>query len=118
MGYKPCAHPGCGVLVLNGTRHCDKHKQLTQQQVDQRRGTAAQRGYDSRWRKARVGFLNKHPLCLICERSGRVTEATVVDHIKPHKGDKQLFWDRDNWQPLCKPCHDHKTATEDGAFGR
>nr|WP_292832122.1 HNH endonuclease signature motif containing protein [Mesorhizobium sp.] len=30
----------------------------------------------------------------------------------------RLFWDRSNWQPLCKPCHDRKTATSDGGFGR
>lgn len=44
--------------------------------------------------------------------------ATVVDHITPHKGDKALFWQRANWQPLCKRCHDIKTAIEDGGFGR
>jgi 5-methylcytosine-specific restriction protein A len=47
-----------------------------------------------------------------------VVAATVVDHIKPHKGDKLLFWQRANWQPLWKPCHGVKTATEDGGFGR
>lgn len=45
-------------------------------------------------------------------------EATVVDHIVPHCGNQQLFWDTDNWQPLCKKHHDRKTATEDGGFGR
>ena len=43
--------------------------------------------------------------------------AREVDHIEPHKGDDTLFWDQDNWQPLCKPCHSRKTATEDGGFG-
>ena len=47
-----------------------------------------------------------------------IVRATVVDHIIPHKGDQKLFWDTRNWQPLCKPCHDKKTATEDGGFGR
>lgn len=42
----------------------------------------------------------------------------AVDHIIPHKGDPELFWDQDNWQSLCKPHHDRKTATEDGGFGR
>jgi 5-methylcytosine-specific restriction protein A len=46
-----------------------------------------------------------------------VTEATDVDHIKPHKGDMTLFWDRTNWQSLCGPCHSAKTAAEDGGFG-
>lgn len=42
----------------------------------------------------------------MCEAQGRITAATVVDHIKPHKGDQGLFWDRANWQALCKPHHD------------
>jgi len=41
----------------------------------------------------------------------------VVDHIVPHRGDRALFWDTSNWQPLCKPHHDAKTAREDGGFG-
>lgn len=36
----------------------------------------------------------------------RLTVATVVDHIVPHKGDQTLFWNEANWQPLCKLCHD------------
>lgn len=28
-----------------------------------------------------------------------------------------LFWDRTNWQGLCKQCHSRKTAAEDGGFG-
>lgn len=47
---------------------------------------------------------------------GQLTEAKVVDHIKPHRGDKELFWDSTNWQSLCKRHHDIKTATEDGGF--
>lgn len=68
--------------------------------------TAAQRGYGSKWRKARESFLWRNPLCAYCEREGRIEPATVVDHKIPHKGDKKLFWDRTNWQPLCKRCHD------------
>ena len=37
----------------------------------------------------------------------------VVDHIIPHRGDQKLFWDQNNWQSLCKSCHDKKTLTED-----
>jgi predicted kinase len=46
-----------------------------------------------------------------------ITAGEVVDHIIPHKGDYELFWDEGNWQTLCKRCHDVKTATEDGGFG-
>jgi 5-methylcytosine-specific restriction protein A len=56
-------------------------------------------------------------LCVEHEKAGQYVKATVVDHIKPHQGDMALFWKSDNWQTLCKQCHDTKTAREDGAFG-
>lgn len=74
---------------------------------------SGERGYGSRWQKARHYFLLKHSLCVYCEKQGRTTAATVVDHIKPHKGDMELFWDSSNWQPLCKMCHDSIKAREE-----
>lgn len=79
-------------------------------------GTAHQRGYGSRWQKARIPFLAANPLCVMCQAKGIVTAARIVDHITPHKGDQDLFWDQSNWQALCKPCHDLKTITEDGGL--
>lgn len=81
------------------------------------RETATQRGYGGAWQRARLAYLQHHPLCVQCESEGKVTAASVVDHITPHKGDKGLFWDSNNWQALCKPCHSRKTAKEDGGFG-
>jgi 5-methylcytosine-specific restriction protein A len=82
------------------------------------RASSAQRGYGSRWQKARAGYLRSHPLCVMCQAHGRINPATVVDHVTPHKGNTELFWNADNWAALCKPCHDSKTAREDGGFGR
>lgn len=115
---RPCTHPGCGALVHDGTGRCDKHRRAATQALDARRGTAAERGYGHKWQQAREQFLRAHPLCRRHEARGEVVAATVVDHIVPHKGDQDLFWRRSNWQPLCKHCHDVKTAVEDGAFGR
>ena len=67
--------------------------------------TAAQRGYGYRWQRAREAYLREHPLCVMCQAEGRVTAATVVDHVVPHRGDERLFWDRGNWQGLCARCH-------------
>ena len=61
-------------------------------------------------------FLKRNPLCVACRAEGRLECATVVDHIVPHKGDPILFWDRTNWQSMCKSCHDAKTARE-GRWG-
>jgi 5-methylcytosine-specific restriction enzyme A len=77
------------------------------------RASAHSRGYDSRWQRARVAYLVAHPLCRLCEQLGRVTAATVVDHVVPHRGDRALFWDSGNWQPLCKPCHDGAKARQE-----
>lgn len=89
-------------------------------QAEDKRASASARGYGNRWQKARAGFLRIHPLCRMCQAIGRSTAATVVDHIVPHRGDNALFWDKTNWQPLCKPCHDRhkqrieKSGTESG----
>lgn len=69
--------------------------------------------YNAQWRRARLAFLSAHPLCRMHMELGQVREAQVVDHIQPHRGDLGLFWDSDNWQALCKQCHDaHKQAQE------
>lgn len=112
---KPCSRVGCRELTR--AIYCLTHEKDQQQSYDKERGSAASRGYDSKWRKARIRFLRNHPLCVECENENELAAATVVDHIIPHKGDKVLFWDCNNWQPLCKPHHDSKTAKENGGFG-
>lgn len=77
--------------------------------------TSTQRGYGYRWQKERERFLMANPLCRYCQADGVTREATVVDHITPHRGDQSLFWDRNNWQPLCKPCHDGVKVREEAA---
>ena len=105
----PCRHPGCAALVPYGQKYCDKHKGLHPE--EQR--SAASRGYGRAWQRASKRYLEAHPLCVACLKEGKYTRATVVDHIKPHRGDKTLFWDECNWQALCKRHHDVKTGRED-----
>jgi 5-methylcytosine-specific restriction protein A len=127
-----CRQAGCGALIEK-PGFCERHQKARQQDDAARRGTAHERGYTSAWTKARGHYLAKHPLCALCALADRVVAATVVDHIVPHRikdaldsGDveriakaQHLFWDSaGNWQPLCKPHHDAKTAREDGGFGR
>lgn len=73
--------------------------------------------YGRQWRKARRVFLQAHPLCVHCQQEGRVTAATEVDHITPHRGNEAIFWDESRWQALCKMHHSRKTATENCGFG-
>jgi 5-methylcytosine-specific restriction protein A len=74
-------------------------------------------GYGLRWRAARKRYLSANPLCVMCLDIGRPRVATVVDHLVPHRGDDRLFRDESNWQALCKPCRDRKTARSDGRWG-
>lgn len=69
------------------------------------KGSSAERGYTWAWTKARNAYLKDHPLCVMCEASGRITIATVVDHIVAHRGSAELMWDESNWQSLCSTHH-------------
>lgn len=114
--YKPCASPGCGARVPLRQTRCEpcaaKNKRQRWQESDRRRPNSNARGYTYRWRKVRKNYLMRHPLCAECERQGRITAATVVDHIIPHKNDPVRMWSESNFQALCASCHDHKTGTE------
>ena len=103
----PCSAPGCHALTVE--RFCAQHKGG----ADAHRGNAAERGYDARWQRYRKAYLAGHPLCVLCKAEGKVQVATVVDHIRPHRGNDRLMWDEANHQALCKRCHDRKTATHD-----
>jgi 5-methylcytosine-specific restriction enzyme A len=69
--------------------------------------------YGRKWKTARAGFLRLNPICAFCAHRGVNTRATVVDHIRPHRGDLSLFWSRRNWQPLCAPCHNGAKQAEE-----
>lgn len=119
------------MLVRDGGGYCQAHKRAARKEVESRRESSTKRGYGYRWQKAREGYLRSNPLCVDHKQRGQYVQATVVDHKVPHRldeargsGDAEriakaqaLFWDHDNWQSLCKACHDQKTAREDGAFG-
>ena len=108
MPYAPPARCDCGGLIRQGK--CDK--------CGPRRGrehVKAEWNYlyqKQRWRKASKLFRTNNPLCRYCERAGRVKAAAVVDHIEPHKGNLDLFWNEENWQSLCAKCHNEKSSKE------
>jgi 5-methylcytosine-specific restriction protein A len=81
----------------------ERRAQYNRDHADERGGAV----YTYRWQKLRKVFLAVNPLCVECQRP-----ATVVDHRTPHRGDQMLMWQWDNLQPMCKPCHDSKTARE------
>jgi len=62
----------------------------------------------SEWKRYRWRFLHHNPTCYMC---GRKSE--VVDHIRAHKGDVELFEMTNNHMPLCSICHNVITAKFD-----
>jgi len=58
---------------------------------------------DPIWRKMRARQLQQ----------GRITPATVADHIVPHRGDPKLFYDPNNLQSLCALCHNARKKLQE-----
>jgi 5-methylcytosine-specific restriction protein A len=56
------------------------------------------------WIRRRAHQLQLEPLCRMCQREGRLTPATVVDHVEPHEGDVNKFM-LGKLQSLCARCH-------------
>jgi 5-methylcytosine-specific restriction protein A len=84
----------------------------------QRKREADRRRYDVAWRKwygtarwaaIREAQLAAYPLCVMCIADEVVEEATVCDHVTPHRGDEDLFWSGP-FQSLC--AHHHNSAKQ------
>ena len=113
---KPCSYPGCPNLT--STRYCPEHKKLTDAQYDARLRDRGVRAFyiSKEWKRLRQNFLIEHPFCEECRKKGRLTKATVVDHIVPIRmGGSAL--DENNLQPLCASCHGRKSILEGSRYG-
>ena len=71
------------------------------------------RGYGRQHAKQRAHLLAIEPLCRPCRAMGRVTAATIADHIIP-LAQGATPYDFANLQPVCRDCHDRKTASDNG----
>lgn len=110
------------ITFVGGCPECKVRREANNAKRDRFRGSARERGYTSKWDAASKAFLSKeeNSCCVYCleKTPPKITTATVTDHYIPHKGNMTLFWDKTNWRPSCKQCHDRKTVLEDGGFGR
>ncbi len=62
----------------------------------------------ARWRDLRAAQLLRQPLCEVClaKEPVKLKAADVVHHADPHQGVWEKFFDPENLQSVCKPCHD------------
>lgn len=113
MSYRASRICGCGYRIAHGTEcPCEAKRNAARRAAfDARRPSARERGYNGKWEQARKEFLllpaNRYCTC------GCGRRADVVDHIVPHKGNKKLFWDRSNWQPMAYGCHASRKQSQE-----
>lgn len=67
--------------------------------------------YSRQWQSLRLAVLERD--CYTCSQTGEMLigkhpapNSPVVDHIEPHHGNPDLFWDMDNLQAVSKAYHD------------
>jgi 5-methylcytosine-specific restriction protein A len=115
---KVCSTPGCPNLAEAG--RCS----VCRTRSERARGTARQRGYDSRHeRRFRDPVLTREPMCTCVDQTRTDTHrhtgqclapSTVADHYPRDKRElRRLGLDENNpryGRGLCKVCHDHWTA--------
>ena len=62
----------------------------------------------------RAKHIANENVCQFCLANGRTNAVDlVVDHIEPHRGDRNKFYDPHNLQTLCKQCHDSRKRMKD-----
>ena len=115
---KRCKTVGCSNLHHNSNGFCDscnakwieKHPRTS---YEDKRPSASQRGYGSRWRRFSRNYLSEHSVCVICG-----APATCVDH-KDIPADVMLDaygafdYDERHYQALCRECNLKKGRNED-----
>lgn len=107
-GLRPCAEPGCPSLTRS-TR-CDEHRKARRRASDAKRPSAAQRGYDAKWRRTRGEYLRTHPICE--DEAGCIQVATDVDHIDGLGPKGPRGHDDENLRALCHSHHSQRTARD------
>ena len=107
-------------MALRGA-YCPTHKAMSEKKRTGKeifKGTKRDKSqpynalyHSARWKALRKDFLAGHPYCFRCGE-----RAVIVDHIRPHHGDLDMFFDETNLQPMCWSCHSAKTLAENGYF--
>jgi 5-methylcytosine-specific restriction protein A len=109
---RACVHGGCAGYATTGN-YCDLHRKALWAERNARPEIRDdKRFYDSAiWQSKRKAVLRLEPWCRECRRNGRVTPATMVDHIQGIRSGGARLSDS-NLQPLCDACHAVKRSDE------
>jgi len=104
---RPCSSPHCPHFVIEGRCASCRRK------YEETRPHAFSRAWyrSPRWQALRRAALRAQPFCSLCEVEGRRRATTDADHIEPHRGSPELFWNPANIQALCHAHHSAKTQS-------
>lgn len=74
--------------------------------------------HTARWRKLRAQVLRRDGY--VCQATGvalvgryPAENSPVVDHVRPHRGDPERFWDPDNLRAVAKGWHDREKQSQE-----
>jgi len=113
---KRCGYRGCPNTTTEC--YCDEHLRLMRREVDRRRGTTTERGYDGDWeRLAQQRRELDAYLCQACLLDQRFIPSKLVDHIYPIHVRPDWRLEIENTQVLCHPCHTRKTSADNQRYG-
>jgi 5-methylcytosine-specific restriction enzyme A len=110
---RPCAKSNCPGYAVRGG-YCEGHARPADGKGyrwdTDRRTDVAPRLRGRALQAARADLFVREPLCRVCAALGKVSPATIRDHIVPlAEGGQET---EANVQPLCAACSDAKTHRE------
>lgn len=104
-----CSGPGCPLAATNAG-HYEAHHLEARRERDERRPSAAARGYDARWRRTRAAMLRARPWCQECG-----ARAQHVHHVDERGPLGPRGHSPGNLECLCDRCHNAWTARRQNA---
>lgn len=101
---RPCGHPGCPRLAVEGGQYCEEHTKTERDRYNRyKRAPDINKKYGRAWKRIRDRHVQEHPLCEECLKQGIYKPAEEVHHIVPlNDGGTHA---RSNLVSLCRSCH-------------
>lgn len=109
---RACRWLRCPEITRDPSGYCLEHRARARRPydraLDEKRGSARERGYDTKWDKFREWFMQQpgNQYCHRCFKQGEIVKAEVVHHIIPVSERPDLRLVSSNCQSLCRECHE------------
>lgn len=99
---RPCSYLGCPNLTDG--QYCEQHATIARKQYNKyERAADINKKYGRAWKRIRDRYVMAHPLCEMCQKTGKLVPTEEVHHKLPiSQGGTHA---RDNLMALCRSCH-------------